>query len=404
MSYLLKILKGANAGAEIALAEGAVTFGSGDACDIVLADATLAEEAFVIETVEEGLTLRMLPDGEAKALDLYTVFAAGEMEFVVGEDGAPWGMLKRPKPPEPVADPEPPEGDGKESVSVTAAEPSRPEEERGFPVVRTLVVLILLLLCAFVGWWLWLHWEDLNREQWGRVHLRFWRTEPAAVRVVRSSESLDRIAAETGLELAEADGRKVLRGNFVRRRDRMAVAARAQAADRTAALDLSDDETLKSAVDETLFMLTGGRIVAASASNRCVRLTGTARTRKSLLDTVAALCADVNRLKTVDDTAVVCGDGLVTSAPTTYRPVRECAPNPFEPARPALGSPVATVRPAAGPTCPVAGLIVTPYPCLVLRDGSRACEGAVIGGWTVKRISADGVLLRQGVREVQWKP
>ena len=38
MSYLLKILKGANAGAEIALAEGAVTFGSGDACDIVLAD------------------------------------------------------------------------------------------------------------------------------------------------------------------------------------------------------------------------------------------------------------------------------------------------------------------------------------------------------------------------------
>lgn len=394
MSYLLKILKGANAGAEIALAEGAVTFGSGDACDIVLADATLAGEAFVIETAEAGPTLRMLPDGEAKALELYTVFAAGEMEFAVGEDGAPWGALKRP---EPVAEPEPREEAAPAPAPAAEPPPAEEEEKRGFPIVRTLLVLILLLLCAFVVWWLWLHRDNLSRERWEQVEFtRLWRTEPAPVRVVRSSESLDKIAAETGLELSEADGRKVLRGNFARRRERMAVAARAREADRDVRLDLSDDETLKLAAEETLGMAFGGRIRVAVATNRCLRLEGAARTRGELLQTVAALCADVNRLRYVDDTAVVCADGHVAEKPTTYQTVRETAANPFapKPLRPGLPA----------PKCPVAGLILTPYPCLVLRDGSRATVGAEIGGWIVEGISDNEVTLKQGTRTFKWKP
>ena len=391
MSYLLKILKGANAGAEIALAQGAVTFGSGDACDIVLADATLAGEAFVIETSGEGPTLRMLPDGEAKALELYTVFAAGEMEFVVGEEGVPWGVLKRPAPSEPAAAPEQPEEDAKdEPAPVTAEEPpppgEQPEEKRGFPVVRTLIVLVLLLLLLLVGWWIWLRWGNLKS----------WRTGSADNRVVLVSASLDRIAAENGLELAEADGQKVLRGNFIRRRERLAVAAQARAADRDVRLDLSDDETLKLAAEETLGMATGGRIRVAVATNRCLRLEGVAQTRDELLQTVAALCADVNRLRIVDDTAVVCADGLATAKPTTYQTVREAAANPF------VTRPVRPGMPA--PKCPVAGLILTPYPCLVLRDGSRATVGAEIGGWTVEGISDREVTLRQGERTFRWKP
>ena len=396
MSYLLKILKGANAGAEIALAEGAVTFGSGDSCDIVLADATLAEESFVIETTEAGPTLRMLPDGEAKALELYTVFAAGEMEFVVGEGGVPWGALKRPSP---VVETEPREDEAAAPAPEPAAEPPPAEEEekRGFPIVRTLLLLILLLLCAFVIWWLWLHRGNQSRECWEQVEFnRFWRTEPAAVRAVRSSESLDKIAAETGLELSEADGQKVLRGNFANRRERMAVAARARAADRDVRLDLSDDETLKLAAEETLGMASGGRIHVAVATNRCLRLEGAARTRGELLQTVAALCADVNRLRYVDDTAVVCADGQGTEKPTTYQTVRETAANPFatRPLRPGLPA----------PKCPVAGLILTPYPCLVLRDGSRATVGAEIGGWIVEGISDNEVTLKQGTRTFKWKP
>ena len=401
MSYLLKILKGANAGAEIALAEGAVTFGSGDACDIVLADSTLADEAFVIETSGDGPTLRMLPDGEAKALELYTVFGSGEMEFVVGEEGVPWGMLKRPAPVEEAPDgetppPEAPDGDSEPSDESEDSEEEDEEEGRGFPVVRTLIVIVLLLLCALVGWWLWLHRGDLKRERLERIVLKFRRAEPAAECVVRPAETLDKIAAETGLELSELDGRKVLRGNFARRRERMAIAARAQEADRDVRLDLSDDETLKLAAEETLGMATGGRIRVAVATNRCLRLEGNARTRDELLRTVAALCADVNRLRCVDDTAVVCADGHVTEKPTTFQTVREAAPNPFvaKPARPGLPT----------PKCPVAGLILTPYPCLVMRDGSRVTVGAEIGGWTVEGISDREVTLRQGGRTFRWKP
>ena len=79
MNYLLKIVQGANAGAEIALAEGVVTFGSSDACDIVLADASLPAEAFAVETSAAGVSLKELPDGEAKNVDLYTRFTFPEL-------------------------------------------------------------------------------------------------------------------------------------------------------------------------------------------------------------------------------------------------------------------------------------------------------------------------------------
>ena len=89
MNYLLKIVQGPHAGAEIALVEGSVTFGSSDACDIVLADSSLPAEAFALETSDAGVSLKELPDGEARALDLYTLFTFGNSSFAVGENGVP---------------------------------------------------------------------------------------------------------------------------------------------------------------------------------------------------------------------------------------------------------------------------------------------------------------------------
>ena len=64
MSFVLKIVRGANAGAEIALPEGvAVTLGKSDDCDIVLADATLPDAALTLAAAADGVTL----DGEALA-------------------------------------------------------------------------------------------------------------------------------------------------------------------------------------------------------------------------------------------------------------------------------------------------------------------------------------------------
>ena len=105
MNYLLKIVQGANAGAEIALAEGVVTFGSSDACDIVLADASLPDEAFAIETSDAGVSVRALPDGEAKNVELYTLFTFGNSSFAIGENGVAWPEVKAPAPPPPPEQP-----------------------------------------------------------------------------------------------------------------------------------------------------------------------------------------------------------------------------------------------------------------------------------------------------------
>ena len=57
MNWLLKIVEGPQKGAEIALVGGRrVSFGSGDACDIVVADASLPAEACAFDVSEAGVT------------------------------------------------------------------------------------------------------------------------------------------------------------------------------------------------------------------------------------------------------------------------------------------------------------------------------------------------------------
>ena len=61
MNFLLKIVEGPNKGAEVALVEGVdITLGKSDACDIVLADATLGDEPLKLAVASDSVTL----DGE----------------------------------------------------------------------------------------------------------------------------------------------------------------------------------------------------------------------------------------------------------------------------------------------------------------------------------------------------
>lgn len=412
MSFLLKIIKGSNAGAEIALAEGVVSFGSGDSCDIVLADATLPAEAFSLETTADGVALKMLPDGESKSVALYTVFSAGAMEFAVGEDGVTWPELKRPEPPPKEAETLAPEVKQPEAPASAEAKPKpetkqpEPKERHGVGCLVSIIVVLLLIVFFAVGYWLALRYQRAQFSGCGyKVDLKALEVgkddaDDGAMSEVKAPEppkyTMEDLAAETGLLLCSEDGVRKLSGNFSRRIDRLNASAKAYELDCEVRQDLSDDETLKSGVDETLFMLTGGKVTACIATNRFVKLVGAVRTHKLLLDTVAALCADVNHLRRVDDTAVVCGDGKATTQPTDYKAVGEDNHHPFVPQQTRHGIPA--------PKCPVAGVIVTPYPCLVMRDGSRVSEGAEIDGWTVIRIGEHEVVLRQGKREVKWRP
>lgn len=403
MGNLLKIVKGVNSGAEIVLAEGAVTFGSGEGCDIVLADATLAAEAFVLESAAGAVTLRILPDGEPGILSPYVIFAVGGMEFAIGPDGETWPELKREEP-EPPPEPEAP---AEAAPAEAPAEPEAAPEETPAAVVATdesksgrggclwLALTVVLVILAFLlGLVL-----SRRHPSWFD---RFQKAEapapaPAAVEepaAETASGSLPDLVAGAGLVLETADdGTRTVRGNFARRADRLEFAAAAYRLDPDLKLDLADDETLRAGAEELVFLLTEGKIKVEAATNRTVTLVGRSKTREALLETVAALCADVNRVKTIDDTRVVCEDGERSLAPTAFKAASTS--NPFAP--PAR-------RGLVPPKCPVAGVIVTPYPCLVMRDGSRLAPGATIGGWTVEGITETEVTIRNGEAEFKWKP
>lgn len=419
MNYLLKIVQGANAGAEIALADGIVTFGSSDSCDIVLADSSLAAEAFAIETTDTGVSLKELPDGEAKKIDLYTLFSFGNSSFAVGENGAAWPELKSPEPPpppeQPAADTEtggsdstppsssdtPPSTDGEPRPGTEEPRPTEGKRSSRRSCLGCLLVLLLLLVFFAIGYFLAL--------RYGRVweSVPFVRAEldtPAAEKDTPAAESepladtLAAWAATNGVAVSEKDGETVLYGNFAKRADRLNFAQDAYERDANLILDLSDDETLKAGVEEVLFVITEGRTKLEVATNRVVKLAGRARSRDELLQTVATICTDVNRVRVVDDTAVVCDDGKRTDAPTRYQALSSQAArkHPFVTPAPKPGMPE--------PKCPVAGVILMPYPCLVLRDGSRAAEGSMVGEFKVEKIEADKVTLKRGEETVTWKP
>ena len=425
MNYLLKIIQGANAGAEIALADGTVTFGSSDTCDIVLSDSSLPAEAFALETSAAGVSLRELPDGEAKNVALYTLFTFGNSTFAIGENGTAWPELKSPAPPAPEPSgvghapaqqdgedssedghaPAQPDGeessdDGRASARPTPEEPPPPRRR----VLGCLLTLLLVVLFFAGGYFLALRygrfWESALGE-FGAPPAAAQESDPPAGGPEASAPaavSLADWAAQHGLSVAEKDGETVLAGNFAKRADRLDFAQDAYARDCNLVLDLSDDETLKSGVEEVLFVLTEGRIKLETATNRVVKLAGSAHSREELLNTVAAICTDVNRVRVVDDTAVVCKDGQKTEAPTRYQAISSQAARKHPFATPAAkpGLPA--------PKCPVAGVILMPYPCLVLRDGSRVAVGSVVEGFKVEKIEADKGTLKRGEETVTWKP
>ena len=418
MNYLLKIVQGTNAGAEIALADGVVTFGSSDACDIVLADASLPAEAFAVEVSDAGVSVKALPDGEAKNVELYTPFSFGSSSFAIGENGAAWPELKSPAAPPP---PEPPSSEGEVGASPRPDEvpppssseaptPARSTSEQQPPAPRRrgcgcLFVVLLLLVFFAGGYFLALRygrfWKSTIDEGGAAPEVAASGDSPAGETSPSQDEaapSLADWAASNGLAVSEKDGETVLSGNFAKRADRLFLAQDAYARDPNLVLDLSDDETLKAGVEEVLFVLTEGRTKLEVATNRVVKLGGRARSRDELLHTVAAICTDVSRVRVVDDTAVVCDDGKRTDSPTRYQALSEQA---------ARAHPFATPAAKPGlpaPKCPVSGVILMPYPCLVLRDGSRAAEGSMVGEFKVEKIEADKVTLKRGEETVIWKP
>lgn len=405
MNWLLKIVEGPLKGAEVALVDGRrVSLGSDDACDIVVGDAALAAQACELDVSGTGVTV-LTPDGAATALKPFEVRTFGTTAFAVGPVDQPWGDLVYPPqeaPDAPVPAPSEP------SAEPEAAEPPPAEAEaapkRRHGCLGTLLVLLLLLVGALAL----LHccrasiearWPQVARfraevesavqGQWGRW---FGRARPASVPVAKGP-TLPELAAQHGLALVETNGVRQLAGNVRRRTERLAIRALALADDPSVQFNLTDDETLRASADELLFVVTEGALKATAASNRVVTLAGYAPSAAKLERALRALAADVPGIERVETKAVQVGGPAPAGTVAA-----EVAPDAPKGGRPRAGQErKRTIE-------PIAGILMHPYPCVVLRTGLRLAEGAQIGTATIVRIEADRLILRDGKTEFAWRP
>lgn len=392
-------------GAEVALVNGMrVKVGSAPECDIVIADTTLSEVAFELDVSDSGVTL-VTADGETRPLTAFEIADSGTTAIAVGPADEPWRELVRPAPVESEpSESEPPESAepaSAEEPAVAAAEPETPSEEepahrrgRFFGVLSVLVTLFLLVILAWLFW----RCRPAVRSVFDKV-VEMCRgpvvtVESEASRIARVNLALAEIAKENALTLGERDGAPLLTGNLRRRTERLAIRALALAADPHVKFDLTDDETLRSSADALLFACTDGSLKSVAATNRRVTVTGYAPNAQALEKAIRALNADVKGIESLDTSSVVVG-GLPPSA---------VAGSAF--ANDRGGVPASAATPVLKPRreYPIAGILTSPYPCVVMRDGLRLVAGAQIGSAVLVEIEADRLVLKEGDHVFEWRP
>ncbi len=408
MNWLLKIVEGPMKGAEIALVGGRRTsFGSGDDCDIVIADLSLAAKAFELDVSDTAVTV-LMPGTEARSLRPFEVQTFGTTAIAVGPADQAWGELTYPRVEE-EKEPEPavPETAPEEVAPAAVAER---KSGRSGCLWGIVVLLLLLLISAGCAWFFWgrivarCPQIESTRQRTLETVKGWWDTATGTPRTVAAEPvakgpSLKEIATQHGLVLSETDGVRKLSGNVRRRTERLAIRALALADDPRVAFDLTDDETLLASAGELLFVVTEGAVKATAASNRVVTLTGYAPSKAQFEKVVRALNADVPGIERLETTAVriggtpPVGSALGESAATEEGTTIEMAAPPQAP-----------VKIAARKDYPIAGILMQPYPCVVMRDGLRLAEGAQVGTATIVRIQADGLVLKEGKTEFEWKP
>ena len=409
MNFLLKIVEGPNKGAEIALVSGiAVTLGKGDDCDIVLADPTLPSTPITIEASDGGVTV----DGEPR--EPFAVKTVGATSFAVGPADAPWGELKweAAKDEGQTSEAES-RGEGRETTdakrddasaspvsSPASGENGEPKKRRGGCCGCLAALILLIIALAGAAWFCRAGIKGFCESKGYDVHGIFDLSrfaalfdkpeEPTPVERI----TLASVAARYGLSVEEGDGPVRLVGNLKTRAERLRATAEAYEAKPGAELDLSDDESFRTAAEDALFTFTEGALKVVSATNRALSISGVSRSPEALTRTLKALDADLPKLRNVDVTGVVFG---------TVRRQETGDEGQEEPqAASHVSRPVS--RKSAAPSLPVCGILTKPYPCLVMRDGTRVLEGALLGECVILKIEADAVTVTNAMGRFTWKP
>lgn len=435
MERLLKIVEGPMRGAEIALVAGTrIKVGRGDDCDIVVADASLPETAFELDVADAAVTL-ILPDGTAREMRPFEIHSFGTTAVALGPAEGAWEELR---PAEREASVETQEEAPAETTAPAESAPAEAEDEKKKKKtgcgcgLGCLGVILLILIALALAWFF----RSLLVERVPQLKPVVERIEafvsewtptekaPSAPQPKKtSSMSLRELAAQHGISYAEKEGRPVLSGNLAHRTERLAIRALALAIDRHCGLELSDDETLASSADALLFTVTEGALNVLNVSNRVVTITGYAPKAAALGAALTALRADVPWTGDVDIASVRVGGPV----PAEHKTSAFAVSGTLSGARPETAV-AEGAKAAAGKTSekdadesdikisdvngrrlpqnmfPVAGVLTRPYPCVVLRDGHRIVEGGQLGTYTVVRIAADALELKQDGGKANWKP
>jgi len=415
MEWLLKIVEGPMKGAEIALVPGvAMTFGSGDSCDIVVQDATLPAKAFELEADEVGVRIAV-GGAPAETLPPFELRSFGTTSVAVGPVDGEWQDLVIPV--RPTAASAAPESsvpvDAESSPRQKEEEPSAADDATGTShrrrggLVAAVIVLLLLAVVAVIAWIF-----CPQARSWSDSRL----TRRAAASTAVPKMTLADIAKQYGLVLTDSrhpsaakglaalsatnnqqptTDHQVLSGNLRRRTERLAIRALALAADPKVKFDLTDDETLLAAASELVFACSDGALKVEAASNRVVVLSGYAPDAAALERAVRAIDADVKGVERLDASRVCVGG----------TPPPALAKSPFVQGK-APSRQVGLKTPPNLPVrnYPIAGILTVPYPCVVMRNGMRLVEGAQVGTSLLVKIEADKLTLKDGDRIVEWKP
>ena len=409
MSFILKIVEGKNKGAEVALVDGvAVTMGKSDACDIVLADISLPDAPMKIEASADGVAV----DGEL--LEPLHVRMAGNTAFAVGPAERAWGKLVWPEEEKTEEKPSEPTSANEQKHTVEAAPIEKKRQSHGC-LIAFIILLIFSAILVGLGWygrgWLMprlethcpqagvaLDWtKDRARKAsgWCRDYYRramdgLSRSETAMEPAVDPVEAIAEIASRYGLEITNVDGQPAVSGNLKTRAERLSATAEAYAVMPCVELNISDDETLKTAVEDTLALIGEIGLRVRAVTNQVAVLDGRCADFGAVLMHISQ---EVPKLRSVDGASV-------KQELAAQSAMESSAGGDGSGSRAASGKASRVEVPAL----PVCGILTVPYPCLVTRNGARIMEGAAIGEWTIVCIGADSVVLEGPKGRFVWRP
>ena len=408
----LKVLSGPHLGAEMDLAPGVYVLGSGDSCDVILSDATLAGRHVELTVSDHGVSAReldggLLVDGEriqggARDLAPFEIATIGTTHFAVGIQGEPWPELSLPSLVLAHAREEGGGEAGKDGAHYVGgegdhgvggdAEPEPPggEAATGSRVRRPLVLAAVAVLVAGLAL------AMLFKGPGGPLNGET-PPPPAGEAQIRALLANRGIA---GLAVSGKDGRVAVSGYVGTAGERREIEALIRQSAPGAVSRIRDLETLAASAREILDLFRLPLAVTARGQGEIV-VTGTVEDPAALDRALAALGSDVPGVLSVKDDTTPPGSEAKAPAAPERAPVPVFAAPPA-PARPAAAAPA---PPAAArvPEIPIAGVSLGPVPCITLKSGEKIFKGGSLAGrYLVMDITAERIVLSDGARIINY--